>query len=1063
MMRILLLLPWLALLQAFQLYGQSSSPVYQMNIPAEWPQSLAASANITQALFEQLADDIVDKAKSADVLGEGEGHIVIPRSSAELLNGPSRITEVAFSNAGAYFMVQASFPNKRDAFCYLFNTNSGACEQVLKDVRQWAFSNDDRFLLVTHAHKWSVYQLPDGREIFSRPYAQEYYSNGYVDQQIIPLGNEHFLIRESNDEMGNHAYLYNLQQNAIQHHFDFGEERPHNIMLKGSYLAFTTSQNIARDGHLRLYDLDENKEKLHLKEALFLAWAQHSDKFLFHDLKSREIFEFDLEKKKKTKRIEAQYVGKVSYLHNDSMILVDPQAYSFDEGRIKIYDAQNGKRLREIAGSSSEFVELHAEYFVIKRFSAGEYVPLLLRTQDFKEVMAMERKDKMHLSKSGRYLTLEQDKSNLYSYNRFSIIDLKTSRQLLKFSDRIVPHAFEEEKGIIIHNRDGVLHFYRPGEQEAALMLAVNDEGWLCFDRAGRYDCSRSFADRIYFSCTAYDYNSQAWPVSRYNRQMHQAALWEKVWHPQGKALNAPEMKACQHREITSMGTHLSKSDDLFLWASLEQHEMASVNFVVDSEEGIIDFGNFSGKPVTVHKSEILFQCDVWNESNSALLFSYYADHFGGYLALAPDGYFSQSANFKGRVALSIEGEIYDMLQLFDRFYRPDIIEGMLVNTEFSNRPKNNITRGVQTPPRIELLLLDNGNDRGAKVGALKGNGALALQLKALNEGGGIKALRLQNNGKLIWEFTASDEDADSLVHSLTIAPLPGKNYLELIGLSSDGTESKPIHLIYENAGQEALRKPALHVLSIGINAYQNQNYQLQYCVNDMREFTDSLAAISAALFEKVEVKSLEDADATRENILAALDEISQAARPEDVFVFYFAGHGIALEKNLGSEFYFIAHEVTQMTDPENCALHGISGVELQEKLRSIPATKQISFIDACNSGALAAQFSLRGPKIEKSIAQLSRSTGSAVYASTTSEQYAAEYKEIGHGVFTYVLLDALSGATSSQNCEVTAAGLKQHIDGRIPELIEQLKGNRQYPITFLFGQDFPIGLRCRE
>lgn len=1045
------------------LHAQSPSPVFQVNIPAEWPQSISSSSNITQALFEKLSADILGNIISDASIGNEDGRIVLPISSNELLNGKSEIRAIAFSKKGDYFMVESSMPYMQDALCYVFDVKNGHCVLQLTDVRQWVFSADDQHLLVTHANKWSVYHLPDGREVFTKPYFQEYYSNGFEYQQITSLGHNRYLIRESNEEIGNYAHIYHLEKNALQHSFHFQTEYIYNMQVQGQYLALTSTQNSAKDGTILVYDIIENKEKHKIKGAKLLCWAQHSEKLLFHDIKSLDISEFDLLTKKKVKRIASRYVGNVTYIHNDSSILVDPQAYSFDEGVIKIYNAFNGKLMHEIPGAYSEFADMHADYFVVYRFNDGYYAPILVNAHTFQEMMSMNLRDEMHLTKSGRYLMLEQYKSNLYRKNRFSIIDLHTNKQIVKFDDYIVPHAFEEEKGVLASISNGVVNFYTKGQKEVSLMLAVNDEGWLCFDRRGRYDCSRSFNDRIYYSCTAYDYQDQAWPRSHFNKQMHITDLWKKLMDRESKPLGGPEMKGCEYRELGGRN-YVTPSDESFIWASLEQQEMASVNFTIDSDEDIIDFGNFSGKPVTVHKSDISYQCDVWNENNSALLFSFYADHFGGYLALAPDGYFSQSGNFKGRVALSIDGKIYDMLQLFDRYYRPDIIEGMLVNTQFSNRPANNISKGIQVPPRLELYLDENGVSRGVKVGALQNNTTIGITMKAINQGGGIKGLRLSNNGKFIGEFlSASDQAADSMVERINMHAEPGINYIELIGLSSDGTESKPLSLIYENAQKTAAAKPSLHVLSIGINAYRNKSYQLQFCVNDMREFTDSLLSISDTLFEQVRVSMLEDEQATREHILAALNEISKTARSEDVFVFYFAGHGIALEKDNGSEFYFIAHEVTQMTDPQNCALYGISGLELQEKLRSIPANKQVSFIDACNSGALAAQFTLRGPRIEKSLAQLSRSTGTAIYASTTSEQYAAEYKEIGHGVFTYVLLDALSGASSSQNCEVTAAGLKQYIDGQIPELIEQLKGNRQYPITFLFGQDFPIGFRCRE
>jgi len=284
-----------------------------------------------------------------------------------------------------------------------------------------------------------------------------------------------------------------------------------------------------------------------------------------------------------------------------------------------------------------------------------------------------------------------------------------------------------------------------------------------------------------------------------------------------------------------------------------------------------------------------------------------------------------------------------------------------------------------------------------------------------------------------------------------------------LIGVSKDQTESKPVSESYEYVPIfPNNKKPTLYLLAVGINEYKNSKYNLEYCINDMKSFSDTMKTISHELFDHIKLKTLENSNANKTNILTALDEVSKLAKPQDVFIFYYAGHGIALETDDGIEFFFAASEVTQLSDIDNCESHGVSGTELKEKLRLILANKQIALIDACNAGAFVEQFVLRGPKMENSIAKLSRSTGSAIYASTTADQYAGEYKELGHGAFTYVLLNALSGATSTDDCQVTAAGLKSYIDNEVPKITERFKGTRQYPFTFLFGQDFPIGLRCR-
>jgi uncharacterized caspase-like protein len=110
----------------------------------------------------------------------------------------------------------------------------------------------------------------------------------------------------------------------------------------------------------------------------------------------------------------------------------------------------------------------------------------------------------------------------------------------------------------------------------------------------------------------------------------------------------------------------------------------------------------------------------------------------------------------------------------------------------------------------------------------------------------------------------------------------------------------------------------------------------------------------------------------------------------------------------------------------------------------------------------LSDAFSLRGASEEKALAQLARSAGIHLLASTTSQQYASEFKELGHGVFSYVLLKALDGYAdgSPKDGKITVNELKAYLDDQVPEVTARYKGEAQYPVIHSKGQDFPVILR---
>jgi uncharacterized caspase-like protein len=160
-------------------------------------------------------------------------------------------------------------------------------------------------------------------------------------------------------------------------------------------------------------------------------------------------------------------------------------------------------------------------------------------------------------------------------------------------------------------------------------------------------------------------------------------------------------------------------------------------------------------------------------------------------------------------------------------------------------------------------------------------------------------------------------------------------------------------------------------------------------------------------------------------------------------------------------EFYFVPTENTRLYSADKLKKDGISATYLQQKLMNIPALKQLLLIDACQSGGSVELLATRGAKEEKAMAQLSRSAGIHVLSAAGSQQFATEYAELGHGVFTYVLLEALAGKADGapKDGMVSIYELKSYIESLVPEYSQKFKGQVQYPYTFSKGQDFPISV----
>jgi uncharacterized caspase-like protein len=210
-------------------------------------------------------------------------------------------------------------------------------------------------------------------------------------------------------------------------------------------------------------------------------------------------------------------------------------------------------------------------------------------------------------------------------------------------------------------------------------------------------------------------------------------------------------------------------------------------------------------------------------------------------------------------------------------------------------------------------------------------------------------------------------------------------------------------------------------------------------------------------IFNSIETVYLINTEVTKQRITEELNKIKSKIKQEDVFVFYYAGHG-AMSVEEKPQFYLIPSDVIQMFSTPMLQEKAISSAELKQFSTEIGAQKQLFILDACQSGGVKEVVAARGAAEEKAIAQLARSTGTYWLAAANSEQFAGEFAQLGHGLFTYCVLQAFAGEADGQNDQkITVQELSAYLNDQVPIIAKQYKGSEQYPVTYGFGQDFPI------
>lgn len=435
-----------------------------------------------------------------------------------------------------------------------------------------------------------------------------------------------------------------------------------------------------------------------------------------------------------------------------------------------------------------------------------------------------------------------------------------------------------------------------------------------------------------------------------------------------------------------------------------------------------------------------------WNLTTGKEFFEHI--HFGEkeWMVKNPEGYFNGTQDARQYIHFVDGMKTYSVDQFFHEFYRPDLLPKI-----FQNRGASDGYKGIQgklstsPPPGIRIATVPQSDETQAEI-----------LIKMTDMGGGFETVKLFHNGKNIaldkQTLKLPSRKGESTTYRHVINLIGGTNTITASASNKDKIESDPqsVEVVSDRAGKTSI----CYVLSVGINEYKNPKMTLNYARPDAESF-GKIVDEKSSLFKNIELHSLYDADATKDNILKKLEELSSKVHQEDVFIFYYAGHGSMVD----NQFFFIPTGSSRLYDLSSLQKDAIEAGVLQDRLKNIKALKQLIIMDACQSGGSVELLATRGAAEEKAIAQLSRSAGIHVMASAGSEQFATEFAELGHGLFTYLLIKALQGDADGapKDGKVTIYELKSYLDDQVPEMTQKMKGKPQYPYTFSRGQDFPI------
>jgi hypothetical protein len=202
------------------------------------------------------------------------------------------------------------------------------------------------------------------------------------------------------------------------------------------------------------------------------------------------------------------------------------------------------------------------------------------------------------------------------------------------------------------------------------------------------------------------------------------------------------------------------------------------------------------------------------------------------------------------------------------------------------------------------------------------------------------------------------------------------------------------------------------HALVIGVGTYSTTpDLSVPITAEDARQVAQMLVDPRTCAYPQQQVHLLTDGDASRKNILDALDALASNTSEDDTVLVFYSGHGM-----FGADGYYLTTSDTALDNRKVVSGTAVREAELLERLNRITAKRALLIFNACHSGAIA-PGSLSGEQPtgapvpdELATALLGTGAGRVVITACKEEQYSYYDYDNPTTYFAQAVVDALQG-----------------------------------------------------
>jgi WD40 repeat protein len=441
------------------------------------------------------------------------------------------------------------------------------------------------------------------------------------------------------------------------------------------------------------------------------------------------------------------------------------------------------------------------------------------------------------------------------------------------------------------------------------------------------------------------------------------------------------------------------------------------------------------------------------------------------WIAIAPDGYFSGSAECNEMVSMVKGNTITSVDQYALKLNRPDILLKRMGNKdiELQNHYYNQYKKRLKKAGIDETMINTGAQLPVAEIKSIiEGDKNIKMKLSFSVNSGELKSYNIYVNNVPLYgkgkEVSGKMAELDE-----TFELCSGENKIEVSCMNNSGAESyRPLWFSF--IPEEV--KGDLYFIAFGVSKYMNQNFNLHYADKDAMDLEALLKNENISNYKNIHTKVYINEAVTVSAVKDAKSFLKDA-KPDDTFILFIAGHGIH-DNDADATYYFLTHEAVL----DSLALTAADFDMIEDLLQNIQPRKKMLFMDTCESGEkddntdnsvqksdLGYNVETRGLKLTENAevnnrkkrsvknsltdrnnyiyTDLSRRSGAVVISSSKGGENSYETDKYQNGVFTEMIIAGLSGnADRNNNGKIT----KKELFDYVLEEVSKSTGNAQHP-----------------